>query len=425
MLVRRAPLVALACGLSGACGVGTAGLSGEIDAGDATAKQAADAEGAGEGSSAAPDAWTGQRDGHDLVESAADDASDGVASPADSQGRDMDASAEASDAGQIAIGDDSASTNDARDAAGPGDGGAPTDAPADTGIAADAESACGDAGSCFAVPVGWTVVAFAPTQAAACPPGFGQSADLVEGPDATNACGCGTCQVTTQPSCASGPIQVFFDNVSSADAGTCNLAGSVTPLGNSPAGTCLTDLYQGSYRLFDLEYVPSGPSGGACASPGAAALGNLTYAARDRTCTPSSAPPAGCNGMVCTATPAGPYTGCITAPGDVACPSGPLTARHLVGTDTSFDCAACACTVTGDCTGTVTLFSDTQCKGAPLAVPADGSCNMVRGLGTPAASYNSYSYQANAPTQVDCSASGSSSPESVALTNEATICCAP
>ena len=147
------------------------------------------------------------------------------------------------------------------DASGTADAGTGGDASGTQDASADSGMVCKDAGDCIVVPSGWTLVAFAPTQASPCPSGFAQPTGVVEGPSATSACECGTCGVTTQPSCAGGPIKVLYDTITSAGAGTCDLPGTVTPLGNSPAGTCLTDLYKGDYTIDDLEYEPSGPSG--------------------------------------------------------------------------------------------------------------------------------------------------------------------
>jgi hypothetical protein len=312
------------------------------------------------------------------------------------------------------------------DASGTADAGTGGDASGTQDASADSGMVCKDAGDCIVVPSGWTLVAFAPTQASPCPSGFAQPTGVVEGPSATSACECGTCGVTTQPSCAGGPIKVLYDTITSAGAGTCDLPGTVTPLGNSPAGTCLTDLYKGDYTIDDLEYEPSGPSGGVCSAPGAKATA-ITYAAQDRICTAATALPSGCGGAVCVPALSSPYSACLQSPGDVACPAGALSTKHVVGTDTTFDCSACGCAVTGHCTGTVTLYADAECGGASLPVPANGSCNSVIDLSgdEPAASYNSYVYEGNAATGVACSTSGSSSAENVTLSNEATVCCAP
>ncbi|MGO9838322.1 MAG: hypothetical protein ACLP1X_29430 [Polyangiaceae bacterium] len=413
MWFRGARFFAASCVvLSVACGLGTAGLSGPPissangipDATTSDGMSSLDAQSAA--------------DGIDQPESVAGDSNDGASVEVDSAD-DALSPGDANGAGEGGTGNDGGAPVDA---GGGHDGGSGSDA----SNPEDAGASCADASDCVVVPTGWTFVAFAPTQSAPCPTGFGQSADFVEGPDTTNACGCAACTTTTQPSCAAGPLQVLYDEITNVSAGTCNLPGSVTPLGNSPAGTCLTDLYQGDYALYDLEYVPSGPSGGVCSSPGATSLNDVTYAAHDRTCTPASPQSAGCSGNVCTPIAGGPYAGCIAAPGAVTCPAGPLSVQHLVGTDVSFDCSSCTCTVTGTCTGTVTLYSDEGCTRGALDVPADGTCYEVLDLVTkPATSYNSYIYTGNSPSDIACEASGASSAQDVALANETTICCAP
>jgi hypothetical protein len=299
---------------------------------------------------------------------------------------------------------------------------APSDAAGDTGTAAtDSGGPCTAATGCVVVPNGWSLVAFATTQSAACPAGFTQSTDLVEGPVTASACACGACTVTTQPSCAAGPVQVFYDTANSSGGGNCGMPGSVTPLHNSPAGSCGTDVYQGDYSAFDLEYVPPPPSGGACAAPGAKK--NVTYASQDRGCAPDSQQAAGCVGSTCVPSLSGAYKACITAPGAMSCPPGPLSVQHLVGTDTSFGCSACTCTVGGTCTGTVTLYSDTACTNRALPIAADGTCQSLPN--NLASRYSSYIYRGDAPQGVNCQTSGASTAQNVALASAATICCAP
>jgi hypothetical protein len=316
-----------------------------------------------------------------------------------------------------------------QDGAVPDDGApdaAKSDGPVESAVAGD-----GDGGGCMngsgacgiIIPSGWSLVAFGgASSSSTCPTGFGPATTVFEGPSANGACSCGSCSVTTPPSCASGAINVFYDTVG-LGGGRCNLMGSVSPLTNSPAGSCLTDLYQGDYRTFDIEYVPPPPTGGSCTAPGTPQNGNVTFAAQDRTCPVADAQAAGCTGNVCSPPALGAYRACITAPGNVTCPTGFTDTRHVVGTGASFDCSTCGCTVTAQCSGTVTLYSDMRCSNAPLAVPADGTCNRVTNLTTkPATSYNSYTYT-GAPQNVACMTSGASSPQDVALVNEATVCC--
>jgi hypothetical protein len=199
----------------------------------------------------------------------------------------------------------------------------------------------------------------------------------------------------------------------------------VTPLGNSDAGACATDIFKGNYNNYDIEYVPPPATGGACTAPGAAS-GSVSYAAHDRTCSPVSAASAGCIGDACMPSLTGAYRACIMQSADSACPSGSLSVRHTVGTGLSFACTDCGCSVSAQCTGTVTLYTDNKCTKMPLAVPADGNCYNIKTLNggvNYTTAVAAYTYTGGTPT-MQCAATGTSSAQNVSLTNVSTVCCA-
>ena len=341
--------------------------------------------------------------------------------PADASGppgldaADLDAAVTDTDAGNT----DSGAKGDA---AVPGEAGSPSDSGAGDAAAVEAGS-CGT--SCVVVPVGWALVAFEPSRSAACPAGFtNQPTDVVEGPAASaSACSCGACSVTAQPTCDTGSVAVHYD-ATRGNPGTCALPTlpGTGPLANSPPGSCGTDLYQGSYATFDVKYTSPPPAGGACASPGVVASGGgVTYAAEGRTCAPEARQTAGCDGGACSPALPAPFVACITTAGRAACPPGPMSVQHVVGTSAAVSCSACVCAVTAACSGTVTLYTDSSCNKNPYPVPADGSCNPVYQQG---ASYNSYVYSGGAAQNVSCNASGTST-ATVVLEGEVTVCCAP
>jgi hypothetical protein len=274
------------------------------------------------------------------------------------------------------------------------------------------------AAGCVAVPAGWTLVAFAPSQASSCPTGFdtSPSQDVVEGPSAANACSCGTCSVSQPPTCAAGSIAVSYDSVA---VGVCDKPANPSPLGNSPAGSCGTDLFQGDYSSYVIEYTAPPPSGGTCTAPGVQTASAVTYASKDRLCVPDSANAAGCDGGTCHPDVSGPYEACIAAPGDVACPAGPLSVQHEVGTSAAVACPACACSVTANCSGTLTLYTDTACKKAPYAI-STGVCVGISSAST----YHAYQYTAGSPTNIACQAGAPSAAQSVTLAGPQTVCCA-
>ena len=336
--------------------------------------------------------------------------------------------AESSDDGGDA-GEDSSTTPPGTDAGQGKDAAAPdasgtNDAGNDAGGATEAGSGdtCAGVSGCVIVPTGWTLVAFAPSQTAACPSGFGDLSNLVEGPSASNSCGCGACSTTTAPTCNAGTIGVAYDDALSVDIGTCLDPGTPPTLANSPPESCGTDLYQGSYETYDVLYTAPGASGGVCsATP---TTGSLAFAAHDRSCTPGSAGAANCAGQACTPALSASYEACITpaSAGVAACPAGPLAVQHLVGTGASFTCSACACTVTATCSeGTITLYNSTDCTHAAASFTT-GDCTNVA-LSTDDATFESYKYRGGTASDITCAATPGTA-QNIALTNETTICCA-
>ncbi len=139
-------------------------------------------------------------------------------------------------------------------------------------------------GPCAVVPAGWTLVARAPAQSSPCPAGFDGTSpsDVVEGPSVAGGCSCGACSVTATPTCNAGTIAVSYDTNTSPAAGTCSTVANPSPLGNTPAGSCGTDIYQGDYSTYDVRYAAPAPSGGTCSAPGVQNSAAISYAARGR-----------------------------------------------------------------------------------------------------------------------------------------------
>ncbi|HLK38135.1 MAG TPA: hypothetical protein VKU41_15340 [Polyangiaceae bacterium] len=277
-------------------------------------------------------------------------------------------------------------------------------------------------GPCLVTPNGWTPVAFLPmpsSTTAACPAGFGPATAFVESPSAgAGACTCGGCNVIQPPSC-DAPIDVHYDNSSSSGAGTCSVMASAgtTPLHVTDGG-CGTDLFPGSYAGFDLKYTLPAATGGTCTADGKPTGSGVTYGAHSLGCLPEGN---ACDAGACPI-PA-PFKACIMTAGEAACPAGPMTDRHLVGTGAAVSCSTCTtCTLSAGCTGTVSLYPDGACKQKmPYAVVADGHCDPIYQQNQ---TYKSYTFAPAPPTNVTCQASGSTA-QGVSLASEATVCCAP
>jgi hypothetical protein len=276
--------------------------------------------------------------------------------------------------------------------------------------------------TCFVVPAGWSIVAFADSAQTTCPSGFGQSPlDLVGLPSAAgDACTCDGCTVTTPPSCVTGAIGVSFDA-----NGTKTCTQPFNSLANANPGGCNTDNFHGQVTAgYDVKFTPPPPTGGTCAAGAPIAHDDrVTVGEHARSCAPDSAAAAGCSGGVCSlpSVPA-PFAACLSHAGNVSCPDGSFSVAHHVGSEAELACSAtCACTTGATCTGaTVTYYADGTCGGpAPLVTPATGACvNQGGKNGT----YGSYKYAAT--TNATCTATGTSDAHTT-LSGEMTICCPP
>jgi len=203
---------------------------------------------------------------------------------------------------------------------------------------------------------------------------------------------------------------------------SCGMAGSPPQMKNLTA--CNTDLYTAGglapgYKSLDLSYTPPGLMGGACTSGALTNSSNLTYAASDTLCTPTTEP---CTGNECTPS-FGSLDVCITSPGNVACPGSPFTHQHIVGGAATFSCSSngCGCQVTGTCSGTLTFYTNNNCTGTSQTAPVNGSC-MNGSTAFNSNTYASYGY-APAPLQSSCDSSGTSAAQNVTQPNLQTVCC--
>jgi len=361
------------------------------------------------GTSADLDAERGETGdaGQDVTGSAAQDAADGVErDAADSAARD-------------------AADGDRRDAA----DSAQDDAPVDAATQLDAPSVdagtCTDGGtSCFVVPGGWTVVAFANSSQITCPAGFStNAANLVFGAaqPAANACACDACSVTAPPTCVQGQLTGSGDFDGSR---TCS--GFPITLGNSSPGGCNTDNTHARIPNLDLQLLGPGPTGGTCSATPTAHADRVSFPQQGRICSPDGDAGVGCSdGGPCAPSIAAPFLPCLSQAGNVACPPGPFGVSYHAGSGATLSCGGtCTCALNATCTSkTVTYYTDSMCQSlTTLAITANGTCQSGgAGIGG-GTIYGSYKYTAAA--NATCSFAGSPSTSAVGLANEQTVCCA-
>jgi hypothetical protein len=293
----------------------------------------------------------------------------------------------------------------------------------------DAPTCAPASGTCVVVPPGWSIVAFAGDRTQLCPGDFNAgSSDVVEAPNATNACSCGACTLTSQPSCDQGTIGVTYGGDFGGFGGGGGQAACTTPgtdLALDPGGTCLS--YPSptgqAQNAPAVSYAPPTQSTGSCSSPSVADPTQITYGAQERVCTASAAVTQACGaGQPCGAAVDGDYTVCIMMPGaPVGCPAGsPLSTPHWVGGQANLACSDCGCSIDANpCSGTLDTFKDGTCQTADTTFRVDGTCQ------TSFSAMNAVAYR-YVPDAVNasCTATGTSSATNVTLTSPATICCA-
>jgi len=295
--------------------------------------------------------------------------------------------------------------------------GAPADAASEASVPAEAAGADGG----FVVPSGWTLVAFASTSQSACPAGFTNPTAVVFGTATagTGACTCNACSITTQPSCVTGEITDTYN----VTGGACSNTGA--PLANTNAGGCNAENF-GTLPLAEVvDWVPPGPSGGACSISPTADTTQVSFAQQGLVCSLDEDAGAGCDdGGACSPAIRGPFKACILPlaepDGGAICPPGFGVAVE-VGTGATLGCSdTCDCAVQTTCEDvTLTYYSDNNCQRNALVSTSAGICARTGASG----SRGYQSYILSATVNATCAPSGTSTVTSPGLANEQTVCC--
>jgi len=267
-------------------------------------------------------------------------------------------------------------------------------------------------------PSGWKVVTYAPDAAATCSNGYDGPASVapVPGSDGT-VCKC-NCGAPTVNPCVQGKLTVKMGIIAcGGNTYTPDATGACDSL-----NTTVTNDYATAIG------VPPVAKQVACVS--SADLPDPQPGAVGVTCSPLPSIAGGCmNGATCLpkVTSAGR---CIQAAGDMACPAGPFSKRHVVGdVGDVMDqrmCGACSCQSSATlCTNaTFTGYNDAACTQHPVSVPLNGVCNPVNTSNFKDNKY--FKYQAT-PDTMSCAPTGAAPSLSgaFALKNPLTLCCLP
>ncbi len=174
------------------------------------------------------------------------------------------------------------------------------------------------------------------------------------------------------------------------------------------------------------------PTGGACAPDGGAptrAPPRFTTAAR--TC--AAQPGGGCGGGLCAARPAAPSSTklCIVSTGDVACPPGAYTTKHIyhASVEDTRGCTACTCGAAESTScgtgGSVTVYKTTaDCMAATNAQstrPIPQGCTSQ----SPSTDVVAVMTTAPPPTGGSCPPDGGAPTGDVKPATPTTVCCTP
>jgi hypothetical protein len=228
-------------------------------------------------------------------------------------------------------------------------------------------SCSGDPGACAdEVPPNWKRVGYAPSREIPCPSGFLQTDVQADPTVGADTCACGSCQITTPPSCAGGPIATFYDNGS----GMCEETGLVL---QGPPPDCIE--FQGGTTAELTTYfkgTPAPPSGGACSLTAAPDNAKVAWT-EGRLCLPETE---SCELDLCAGQ--GAFAECIMTFDQSDCPEA-FPQKHAVGDASDIECGACDCIVQGSCTGTIEFYTNGQCTQGLNVVPANHTCVPVNG----------------------------------------------
>lgn len=222
-----------------------------------------------------------------------------------------------------------------------------------------------DSGACTStLQAGWTPIAFATSRTNACPSNF-TADDVVTNPQIqSGACTC-DCTPVTAPSCAIGSLTGTFGATNQCGGGT-NGPYSITSDGECyDWGNVALSAYH--------DWTKLGLTAGTCTS---APTLDSNKVATDavRACTP----PPQCAEDVCSGSPPAGFSSCIVHDADLACPSGPFTARTVVAVSVQFacsSCSACANTGTGCGNAQIDYYATTNCTGSLATDAVDGKCD--------------------------------------------------
>jgi hypothetical protein len=297
------------------------------------------------------------------------------------------------------------------------------------------------------VPAGWsgyvTLYDGLPAGSPACPSTFPtddyHGNATLNAPDAT--CTTCTCAAPVGESCVPGPVTVAdvtcgatpvcTTALAAPAAGACTgadvLPGSAT-CGAGAGPSCVAG--SGACNVSVSSPAPTVTPGTCQGSGGAATVTAPSWGTLGRACAGPTTVGTGCSGGAVCAPRAGPPFAsglCIEHAGDMACPAGDFSAKHLFYATVSDTrgCAACACGASsgGTCSASISIYSSptpNTCTGGLITLQA-GSCTNLVGNPT----VGSRKATITAPQGGSCAPSGGQPVGAATPGTPTTFCCVP
>jgi hypothetical protein len=275
-----------------------------------------------------------------------------------------------------------------------------------------------------AIPSGWTFIAFSDKTRPVCPAMYDAEQTIVSGVvGAADSCGC-TCSGST----ATCGGTATYTQYTSPGACVSNPTGVNVGVNNGACAATSTSVTSGDF--YQLYYASTAQAQqGTCTGGGKVTAAPAPTFNSGATCDGPAQLGGGCSAGACAPPTGAVFVGCISHPGNVACPTFGFTQQTLASTGTpgwvdARTCGTCPCATSLTC-GTVSnvaLFTNGTCAGG-AAYNINTGCQEPMNSG----SIGSYVVSYASSGASTCQPTGTSAPGgSVTLDSHVeTICCAP
>ena len=252
-------------------------------------------------------------------------------------------------------------------------------------------------------------------------------AQVIEGGDALSAppasCVGVSCKCGPPPAVSCSPVVVdYFGDVACSGAPKWSKSGATNTCTSGNFVHCSSGCAYPTAAIVDLG-TPLASSTCASSFTGTPTLPPVGWNTPGRLCSPAAASQGGCGSGTCLQKAAAPFQRlCISAAGNLSCPS-PYTAKSTLKAVSS-DTRSCSCDCTPDftCTGTVKDYYGSVCTAAGTTL--SNSCTPVE-VSNAVSSETRYLLVTNHGGIGNCIPSSPSAAGTVTATSAFTVCCLP